>query len=143
MSIKSEHSTLVSKCKCHPIGWVRVGSRSWKPCPIHYTGQLHPVTRDRLMDEADRLAQAEMRSRLSWRIAKKMENISTLKTLLSDELVELDKMQAELNRLSKVDILHEEDLDVDSFYSSQSFINSSSGYIENDIKEDDKFICAR
>jgi hypothetical protein len=74
------------------------------------------------MDEVDRLAQAEMRSRLSWRIAKKMENISTLKTLLSDELVELDKMQAELNRLSKVDILHEEDLDV------RVFVNLNSHY---------------
>ena len=144
MSIKSEHSTLVSKCKCHPIGWVRVGSRTWKPCPIHYTGQLHPVTRDRLIDEVDRLAQAEMRSRLSWRIAKKIESITSLKELLSEELSELDRMQTELDKLSKLEILHEENIDLDSLYSGSSFRNSdASRYVKDDVKKDSRYICAR
>ncbi len=129
MSVEFRTSTLVSKCSCHPIGWVRDNdsSRVWRQCPIHYTGQLHPAIRDDLIDEHDKLVRAELRSRLSWRIAQKVQNIESIRKLLDDEIIEVCSMKEELNKLIELDQFIEEDVPLDSLYPPSSFTESSGG----------------
>lgn len=55
------------KCPCKGKGWA-LRSKEWVECPVHFVGQLHPESRDLLLDDPISLKEEERKSHLKWRI---------------------------------------------------------------------------
>ena len=53
-------------CPCKGKGWAF--RDKWVECPIHFIGQLHPESRNLLLDDPVSLKEEERKSHLKWRI---------------------------------------------------------------------------
>lgn len=56
-----------NKCPCKGKGWAF--RDVWVECPVHFVGQLHPQSRDLLLDDPFVLKEEERKSHLKWRIS--------------------------------------------------------------------------
>lgn len=91
------------QCPCGGQGWAQVDNDSWKECPIHYEGQLHPETRVLLFDEPALLLEEERKSRLQYHIKIAREQIKELQGALKNQQQHLVKLELELiNRTATV-----------------------------------------
>lgn len=85
-------------CPCQGTGWANVDDQ-WKECPIHYAGHLHPESRDLLLDEPKKLAEAERTAQLTWRIEQQREAVRKLQVEL--QLAQHSLVQLELELVNK------------------------------------------
>jgi hypothetical protein len=85
----------LEECACDETGWDNLDG-TWKECPLHFVGQLHPETRDLLLDEPGRLAEEEKKSRLQYKIKLCQTGINKLQLKLKTEQERLHKMELEL-----------------------------------------------
>lgn len=74
-------------CPCGGTGWA--SRNDWVECPIHFKGQLHPQSKELLLDDPTRLRNEERRSHLKWKVDLHKAEISDLK-------IKLQQMQASL-----------------------------------------------
>ncbi len=81
-------------CPCKGSGWAL--QADWEECPIHFYGQLHPQSRDLLLDDPPRLKEEERKSQLRWRIVSREIEIVTLQSRIDKLKLECKKMQSEL-----------------------------------------------
>lgn len=88
-----------ARCPCHGSGWAQTDVSSWKECPIHYLGQLHPESRELLLDDPALLQEEERKSFLRFKIASCKEAIA----LAQEEIKKQQKMlvQYELELINK------------------------------------------
>jgi hypothetical protein len=92
-----------SKCPCGGQGWAEVDNGTWKECPVHFEGQLHPETRVLLLDEPAHLAEEERKSRLNYQIKTTREQIKELQGALKNQQQHLVALELELiNRTATV-----------------------------------------
>jgi hypothetical protein len=82
-------------CPCSGIGWANFDD-IWEECPIHFTGQLHPLSRDLLMDEPRKLKEEERKSHLKWKIRESQKKIKDLQSSLKREQNNVSKWEVEL-----------------------------------------------
>lgn len=82
-------------CLCHGRGWAEQG-REWVECPIHFEGQLHPESKQLLLDDLKQLQEEERKSVLNWKIRKTKESIASIQQNLRDEQAKLCKLELEL-----------------------------------------------
>jgi hypothetical protein len=82
-------------CPCGGSGWA-LRTVSFQECPIHYTGQLHPQSRDLLLDEPDRLREEERKSHLRWKIQQSKDKITLLQKQLKHEQTTMVALELEL-----------------------------------------------
>lgn len=82
-------------CPCKGWGWAVIDGRD-EMCMVHYHGQLHPQSKELLLDEPERLAEEEKKSFLNWEIKQTEIKISELKSQLLKEQSNLSKLQLEL-----------------------------------------------
>ncbi len=83
------------KCPCKGTGWAK-RRNAWKQCPVHFSGQLHPESRDLLLDDPKRLKEFERRSHLEWRVSMAHTELKELQ-LREDKLKnQIQKLEAEL-----------------------------------------------
>lgn len=76
-------------------GWIaRKGSL--EKCKLHYCGQLHPETRNLLLDEPDKLAEEERRSILHFKVDQQKKVVAEKRFELQAEEDLLSKMELEL-----------------------------------------------
>jgi len=83
-------------CPCQGDGWANINDE-WGECPIHFHGQLHPESRDLLLDDPKVLAEAERQSTLSWRLEKARHDLNELQVKVRHaqyniHLLELEKV---------------------------------------------------
>lgn len=77
------------------MGWVtRRGAL--EQCKTHYCGQLHPETRNLLLDEPNKLAEEERRSMLQFKVDRQRAIVAEKKFELQTEQDILSKMELEL-----------------------------------------------
>ena len=82
-------------CPCRGIGWAEVG-RDWKECPIHYEGQLHPESKQLLLDDLRQLKEEEKKSILRWKIENSKKSIAELQAALRVQQNNLVRLELEL-----------------------------------------------
>jgi hypothetical protein len=120
-------------CPCSGFGWTAHGN-SWKECPLHFEGQLHPESKQLLLDDLNQLHEEERKSMLRWKIDQVKKNISNIQQTLRAEQANLVKLELELiNRTptvkmpaiassllnpSTVMVIHEEDVHEDLVFHS-------------------------
>jgi hypothetical protein len=85
----------LEECACDKTGWDNLDG-NWGECPLHFVGQLHPETRDLLLDEPGRLAEEDKKSRLKYKIKLCQTSIDKLQLKLRAEQERLHKMELEL-----------------------------------------------
>jgi hypothetical protein len=85
-----------NKCRCRGTGWAEVSQDRYTECPIHYEGQLHPDTQALLLDEPNRLAEEERKSRLQYHIKEARIKILDFQKQLKAEQEKLVKLELEL-----------------------------------------------
>jgi hypothetical protein len=83
-------------CPCQGEGWANIDDE-WEACPMHFHGQLHPESRELLLDDPQLLAKSERDSILNWRIEEAKEKLSELQMQLRQaqynlHLLELEKI---------------------------------------------------
>lgn len=104
------------ECPCKGKGWALQGE-TWEDCPIHFYGQLHPQSRDLLLDDPYLLKEEERKSHLRWRIAARNKEITELKTRAVKLESEVRQLEHELiNRTATIRMaaVHPEMLSLDS-----------------------------
>src|SRR5574338_757650 len=79
-------------CPCKSWGWAVIDGRD-EMCAIHYHGQLHPQSKELLLDEPERLAEEERKSFLNWQISQTETKINSLKKQLEEEQSNLVKFK--------------------------------------------------
>lgn len=84
------------RCACQGLGWAEVSKDRYAECPIHYEGQLHPDTQALLLDEPNRLAEEERKSRLHYHIKEARTKIASFQKQIRDEQEKLVKLELEL-----------------------------------------------
>lgn len=90
-------------CPCQGSGWAQVDVDTWKNCPIHFEGQVHPQTRELLLDEPAVLKEEERKCKLRWQILEKKEYIANMQKLVLEGQQALFKLELELvNRTATV-----------------------------------------
>ena len=82
-------------CPCRGLGWAEVG-QSWQECPIHFEGQLHPESKQLLLDDLRLLQEEERKSILRWKIKLCKANITELQGALRKQQTHLVQMELEL-----------------------------------------------
>lgn len=82
-------------CPCKGWGWAVIDGKD-EMCGIHYHGQLHPQSKELLLDEPDRLAEEERKSFLNWQIKQTESKIRELKSSLDKEQANLVQLNLEL-----------------------------------------------
>jgi hypothetical protein len=82
-------------CPCRGFGWTEHGL-SWKECPLHFEGQLHPESKQLLLDDLNQLHEEERKSMLRWKIEQVRRNIGTIQHTLRQEQAKLVKLELEL-----------------------------------------------
>jgi hypothetical protein len=65
-----------NECPCNGSGWGWQGD--WIECNIHYHGQLHPESKELLLDDPSALKEEERKSLLKWKIARQEEEVTTI-----------------------------------------------------------------
>ena len=85
-----------NRCRCQGTGWAEVSQDRYAECPIHYEGQLHPDTQALLLDEPNRLAEEERKSRLQYHIRESRIKIDIFQKQLKTEQEKLVKLELEL-----------------------------------------------
>lgn len=85
-----------NKCPCKGEGWAEVDVGTWKECPIHYDGQIHPDTRTLLLDEPGKLAEEERRCRLRYQITQERDAIYDLHIQIKERQAKIVKLEFEL-----------------------------------------------
>ncbi len=81
-------------CPCQGSGWGNINNE-WKECAIHFEGQLHPESRDLLLDDPAGLRAAERASCLAYRINKAKEEVAELQTKLRHATYNLTLLELE------------------------------------------------
>lgn len=81
-------------CPCQGEGWANMDDE-WIECPLHFQGQLHPETRDLLLDDPQ-LVEIERKSILNWRIAKTREGLAELQMKVRHAQYDLHVLELEL-----------------------------------------------
>lgn len=56
------------RCPCRGGGWAQTDVEQWKECPIHYHGQLHPQSRNLLLDDPEAMQEEDRKSQLRYKI---------------------------------------------------------------------------
>lgn len=84
-----------SVCPCSGNGWGLI-SDEWQECPLHFCGQLHPESKDLLLDDLKQLADAEKTSILNWKINKQRNKLAELQTEVSKAQLDLHLLELEL-----------------------------------------------
>jgi|SRR5579885_957063 len=82
-----------ARCPCQGEGWAEIDTDTYRECPIHFVGQLHPQTRVLLLDEPARLAEEERRSQIRYRLdeAKKLvDGLQIQLRVAQKQVVELE-----------------------------------------------------
>lgn len=82
-------------CPCKGWGWAVLDGKD-EQCSIHYHGQLHPQSKELLLDEPERLEEEERKSFLNWQIKQGEEKIASLKNQLDQESKNLVKLKLDL-----------------------------------------------
>ena len=81
-------------CPCQGNGWANIDNE-WAECPLHFYGQLHPETRDLLLDDPT-LAETERKSVLNWRIAKARTELAEMQVKVRHAQYDLHVLELEL-----------------------------------------------
>jgi hypothetical protein len=81
-------------CPCKGMGWADRGV--WVECPIHFEGQIHPESKQLLLDDLKSLQEEERKSVLNWKIRRSNEIIAHLQQQLKQEQGKLLSLQLEL-----------------------------------------------
>lgn len=84
-----------SICPCEGNGWALIKDE-WRECPLHFCGQLHPESKDLLLDDLKELAETEKSSILNWKINKAKEKVSELQAQVRQAQIELYALELEL-----------------------------------------------
>lgn len=79
------------QCPCQGVGWHKL--KEWEKCFVHYRGQLHPESRQLLLDDSS-LKEEERKSYLAWLISSKKEEAEF-------HLKKLNELQLEVAILEK------------------------------------------
>lgn len=82
-------------CLCQGRGWAERNDK-WVECPLHFEGQLHPESKQLLLDDLRQLKEEERKSILQWKIKKSREVIASLQLSIRDEHANLCKLELEL-----------------------------------------------
>jgi hypothetical protein len=82
-------------CPCRGLGWAECG-RDWVECPIHFEGQLHPESKQLLLDDLRQLREEERKSILKWKIEQSRKRIAEAQHALRAEQAALVKLELEL-----------------------------------------------
>lgn len=82
-------------CPCEGRGWAVIGN-DWQECPLHFEGQLHPESKELLLDDLKQLQAEERKSILRWKIKKCREQITAIQQNLRDEQTKLVGLELEL-----------------------------------------------
>lgn len=85
-------------CPCQGEGWANING-SWSECGIHYRGQLHPESKELLLDEPGKLAEAERASFLKWKVDAAKEEVRKLTVAL--QLAQNNLHLLELEQINK------------------------------------------
>lgn len=85
-----------SDTPCLGTGWVKVMDDTWEECGVHYHGQLHPLSRQLLLDDPKLLNEEEICSHLRWKIKMNQKRVTELAMRLNEEQAELSKYELEL-----------------------------------------------
>ena len=80
------------RCPCYGSGWAQTDLACWKECPIHNQGQLHPESRELLLDDPVALKEEERKSFLQFKINSCRETIA----IANDEIKKQQKLLAQL-----------------------------------------------
>lgn len=84
-----------AKCPCRATGWAFVIDNH-QECPIHFSGQLHPLTRDLLLDDPISLKEEERKSHLKWRIGIRQDEVIELQRRALKLQLEIRSLELEL-----------------------------------------------
>lgn len=89
-------------CPCGGLGWVEAG-QAWHECPIHFEGQLHPESKQLLLDDLRSLQEEERKSILNWKIGQVRKRIADVQQTLRAEQATLVMLELELiNRTTTI-----------------------------------------
>lgn len=84
------------RCPCRGHGWAEVDEDVWKECPIHFDGQLHPHTKELLLDEPAKLLEEERKSQLVYKIKQARNLVASLQDQLNKTQQEVLALELEL-----------------------------------------------
>jgi hypothetical protein len=84
-----------SHCPCEGRGWADIEG-NWTECPIHFEGQIHPESKQLLLDDLKQLQEEERKSILRWKMKKTRETIAEIQQSLKEEQAKLVKLELEL-----------------------------------------------
>lgn len=84
------------KCACRGLGWAETSKDRYVECPVHYEGQLHPDSMALLLDEPDRMAEEERKTKLNYQIRESRAKIASLQGQLRAEQYNLVQYELEL-----------------------------------------------
>ncbi len=82
------------KCPCQGNGWAFI--EDWEECPLHFQGQLHPMSVDLLLDDPARLEEAKRVSNLNWKIDQAKEEVRQARVKLQLAQSSLSMLELEL-----------------------------------------------
>lgn|SRR6185369_3426019 len=81
-------------CPCSGSGWCM--REEWEQCFLHYCGQLHPMSRELLLDDPKQLREEERKSQVRWQIEQVKESITQLQVQLRQEQYQVQMLELEL-----------------------------------------------
>jgi hypothetical protein len=85
-----------NRCPCAGEGWAQTDIFQWKECPIHFHGQLHPESKDLLLDDPARLEEEDRKSQLRYKIASCKAAVEHYQGLIRDQQKLMVQFELEL-----------------------------------------------